>query len=48
VRPEAEVLEQLAEDRTWQLQRYDANNELGTLLACVVGMGFVAVRLFLA
>ena len=47
-RPEAEILDQLAEDRTWQLQRYDANNELGTLLACVVGMVFVAVRLLLA
>ena len=47
-RPESELLDQLADDRRWQLQRYDANNELGTFLACVAGMGFVAFRLFLA
>jgi len=47
-RPEAEILEQLEDDRSWQLQRYDANNELGTFLACVAGTSFVALRLFLA
>ena len=47
-RPDAEILDQLDDDRTWQFQRYDANKELGTFLACVAGMGFVAVRFLLA
>ena len=44
--PDAEILKQLAVDGTWRFERYDANNELGTFLACLAGAVLVALRLF--
>ena len=45
--PGAPVAEQLEGDRHWQFKRYDANNELGTLLACAAGVSLVALRVVL-
>ena len=47
-RPGAQVAEQLEGDCHWQFQRYDANNELGTLLACAVGTSMIVLRVVLA
>ncbi|MEE3326873.1 MAG: methyltransferase [Myxococcota bacterium] len=46
-RPDTQILEQLADDRSWRFERYDANNELGTFLSCAAGVMLVAVRFFL-
>ncbi len=43
-RPESGLAEELEPGLRWQFSRYDANNELGTLLACTLGVGLVALR----
>ena len=45
--PGAQVEEQLEGDRHWQFKRYDANNELGTLLACAAGVSLAVLRVVL-
>ena len=43
-KPESVLAEQLDQGVRWQFSRYDENNELGTLLACTLGVGLVVLR----
>lgn len=43
-KPEPSLAQGLERPVRWQFSRYDANNEHGTLLACVLAVGLVAIR----
>lgn len=43
-KPEPGVARELEVPVRWQFSRYDANNEHGTFLACVLGMVLIAMR----
>jgi protein-S-isoprenylcysteine O-methyltransferase Ste14 len=43
-RAEPSLADKIDQDLNWSFGRYDANNELGTFLACLLGVGLVALR----
>ena len=43
-RAEFPLANEIDQSLKWSFERYDANNELGTFLACVLGVGLVVLR----